>query len=129
MSPAQKITVLLADDEPHIRLLMRKVMTSMNAEVVAEAANGKEAVLLFRQHRPHLAFLDITMPVMDGKTALKTILDEFPGACIIMLTSLSAMETVKECLEAGAANYLRKDTPISDLKRYIKESWENFHAP
>ncbi|MDH4322437.1 MAG: response regulator transcription factor [Desulfobulbaceae bacterium] len=126
MTTTKKITVLLADDEPHIRLLMRKVMESMNAEVVAEAKNGEEAVALYRRTKPHMAFLDITMPIMDGKAALKAIREEFPDAFVIMLTSMSAMETVKECLDAGAANYIRKDTPLNELKLYIKETWSDF---
>ena len=128
MPNPKKIKILLADDEPHIRVLMRTVMESMNAEVVAEAANGEEAVAIYREKKPDMVFLDITMPIMDGKTALKKILAEFPDACVIMLTSMSAMTTVKECLDAGAANYIRKDTPINELKRYIKESWTAFRT-
>lgn len=128
MSNQKKIKILLADDEPHIRVLMRTVMESMNAEVVAEAANGEEAVALFREKKPDMVFLDISMPLMDGKTALKKILGESPNACVIMLTSMSAMTTVKECLDAGAVNYIRKDTPLKELKRYIKESWTDFRT-
>lgn len=122
----KKIQVLLADDELHIRMLMKKVMESMNLEVVAEAKNGQEAVQLYRQHKPHIVFMDINMPIMDGKEALKAIKKEFPDSFVIMLTSLSAMDVVKDCLEAGAANYIRKDTPLNELKLYVKESWNEY---
>lgn len=126
MSEKKKIKVLLADDEGHIRTLMKTVFASMGAETVAEASNGKEAVELYRKHKPHITVLDINMPVMDGKEALSVILSEFPDAFVIMLTSLSSMDVVKQCLDAGAANYLRKDTPISEIKKSIKESWVDF---
>lgn len=123
---SKKIQVLLADDELHIRVLIKKVLESMNLEIVAEAKNGEEAVQLYRQHKPHMVFLDINMPVMDGQEALKVIKKEFPESFVIMLTSLSAMDVVKDCLEAGAANYIRKDTPLQELKLYVKESWNEY---
>jgi len=126
MIEKKKITVLLADDEVHIRVLMKKVLESMNAEVIAEAKNGAEAVQLYRQKRPKMVFLDINMPMMDGITALKEIKRDDPNAFVIMLTSLTVMETVKECLSVGAANYIRKDTPLNELRMYVKESWEMY---
>ncbi|MDH5525369.1 MAG: response regulator [Desulfobulbaceae bacterium] len=126
MSDNKKIRVLLADDEVHIRVLMKRVLESMGVEVVAEAKNGQEAVDLYREKRPHMTFLDINMPLKDGTKALKEIKAEFPEAFVIMLTSLSAMETVKECIAAGAANYIRKDTPLNELKLFVKESWDEY---
>lgn len=126
MTDKKKITVLLADDEVHIRVLMKNVIESMNAEVIAEAKNGEEAVQLYRQKRPKMVFLDINMPIMDGVTALKEIKRDDPNAFVIMLTSLTVMETVKECLAAGAANYIRKDTPLNELRMYVRESWEMY---
>lgn len=121
----RKITVLIADDESHIRILLRKVMESMGCQIVGEAANGSEAVELFRKTQPMLTLLDINMPVMTGKEALSLIIREFPSAIVIMLSSLSAMDIVKDCLELGATNYIRKDTPIAELKLHIKETWND----
>ncbi len=122
----KKIKVLLVDDERHIRMIMRKVVESMNLEVAAEAPNGAEAVKLYREHRPHMVFMDINMPIMDGKEALQAIMKEFPKAFIIMVTSLSAMDMVTDCLIIGAANYIRKDTSLDDLKLHVKESWNEY---
>jgi two-component system chemotaxis response regulator CheY len=126
MNEKEKIRVLIADDEDHIRRLLKTIFASMNAEVVAEAKNGQEAVDLYREHRPHIAMLDINMPVMDGKEALLQIKKDFPDALIIMLTSLSAMGVVEECLEAGASNYIRKDNPIGEIKKFVKETWTDY---
>lgn len=118
-----KIQVLIADDQAHIRTLIGSVLTSMGCEVVAEAENGDTAVELFRRHKPHITLLDINMPKADGVSALKRIMAESPGALVIMITSLSSMDVVKECLALGAANYIRKDTPMAEMKACIKETW------
>ena len=124
MTEQRKVRAILADDEMHIRMLMKAVLTSMNIEIIGEAKNGQEAIDLFKKERPHLTFLDVNMPIKDGKSALKDIKKDFPDTCVIMLTSVSSMETVMECLQLGADNYIRKDTPLNEIKKIIKESWE-----
>lgn len=123
MTDATQVTILLADDEMHIRMLLKQVLKSMNTTVVAEAKDGFQAVEHYRDKRPDITFLDINMPVKNGVDALKEILAINPDAVVIMLTSVADMETVSECIEAGAANYIRKDTPIEELKRFIKTTW------
>lgn len=121
-----KIQVLLADDEAHIRKFMGRVLTSMGCQVVAEAENGDDAVELYRQYKPQITMLDINMPKSDGVSALTRIKAEFPGALVIMITSLSSMDVVSKCLVLGAANYIRKDTPIAEMKTLIKETWTDY---
>ncbi len=124
MPEKRKIRVGLADDEIHIRMLMKKVFTSMGCEIVGEAKNGEEAVELYRREKPDIMLLDINMPVKTGDEALRDIVSEFPDAFVIMLTSQADVESVQKCLDAGAANYIRKDTPIAELKEIIKETWK-----
>lgn len=126
MTEKKKIRVVLADDEMHFRLLMRRVLEPMNVEIVGEAKNGREAVDLFKATAPHITFLDINMPVMNGMAALRAIKEINPNAQVIMLTSLVAMDMVTACLEAGADNYIRKDTPLNEMKLTIKESWREW---
>lgn len=116
-----KHRVVLVDDEDHIRLLIKTLVLSMNCEVVGEGRNGEEAISLFREKKPDLMLLDINMPLKTGEEALKEILGEFPTARIIMLTSLSDMETVTKCIADGAVNYIRKDTPLQEIKSIISE--------
>ncbi|HTL27045.1 MAG TPA: response regulator, partial [Burkholderiales bacterium] len=73
MSEKRKVRVLLADDESHVRLFVKTVVSSMGCQVVGEATNGKEALELFDQTSPDLVLLDINMPVMDGIAALKAL--------------------------------------------------------
>lgn len=123
MSEQKKVRVLLADDEAHIRTLMKTVFNSIGCEVVAEAKNGQEAVDLYVQHKPNMALLDINMPFKDGVQALQEIRATDPNAFVIMLTSVSTMETVEQCVLGGAAGYIRKDTPIAEIKKIVKETW------
>lgn len=117
-----KTRVLIADDEMHIRMLLKTVAATINCEVVAEAANGREAVSLFREKRPDLVLLDINMPLQTGEEALREIVKEFPAAVVIMLTSVSDMESIERCIDAGACNYIRKDTPLAEMKSLISET-------
>ena len=66
--------------------------------------------------------LDLNMPVMSGDEALKTLKGEFPGARIIMLSSLADRDSVEECLNMGAVNYIRKDCSFNEMTDIIRES-------
>jgi two-component system chemotaxis response regulator CheY len=124
MDDKLNIRVLLADDEAHVRLLVRSVMTSMGCTIVGEAADGKRAVELFDETSPDLVLLDINMPVMDGLAALKALRAKSETVAIVMLTSLTSAEIVEETLDAGATYHLRKDLPIAELKQEIRETWQ-----
>jgi two-component system chemotaxis response regulator CheY len=124
MGQPKKLRTLIADDEAHIRDLLKIVMNSMNAEIVGEAKNGKEAVEMYRREKPNLLLLDINMPVKTGEEALEEIMSEFPDALVIMLTAALDMETVEKCIELGASNYIRKDTSVAETKKLIKETWD-----
>lgn len=120
MNPGKK-SVVLVDDENHIRLLIKMAVNTMGCEVVAEGKNGNEAIQLYREKRPDLLLLDINMPEKSGEEALREIVGEFPQALVVMLTSVSDLATVENCLVAGAANYIRKDTPLAEIKLILGE--------
>lgn len=119
-----KKRVILADDEKHIRAMMKAVISSLNCEIVGEAADGHEAVDLYKKEKPDLLLLDVNMPQRSGIDALREIKREFPDALVIMLTSVVDMENIKQCIALGAANYIRKDTPITEMKQIIKDTLE-----
>ena len=124
MSDKLNIRVLLADDEAHVRLFVRSVMTSMGCEVVGEAADGLRAIELFEKTSPDLVLLDVNMPGMDGLAALKALRAKSERVAIVMLTSLASSEIVEQALDAGATYHLRKDLPIAELKEEIREAWQ-----
>ena len=123
MTDVRPARVLLADDEAHVRLLIRRVITSMGYQVVGEAADGRKAVELFDALSPDLVLLDINMPLMDGIAALTALREKSDTVAIVMLTSLASADVVEQCLELGATYHLRKDLPVAELKEEIRETW------
>lgn len=130
MTLPRELTALVVDDEFHLRLFLKGALKKIGFKVVAEAGNGAEALEKFRAHRPDVTFLDINMPVMSGRDALLAIRQELPSAVVIMLTSLVSSDEVEACLDAGAVNYLRKDTPLEELQQEIEATCaEHFTSP
>ncbi|MFD9377214.1 MULTISPECIES: response regulator transcription factor [unclassified Streptomyces] len=110
------IRVVIADDEPLIRAGIRMILTSASdIEVVAEAANGREAVELARAHHPDVVLLDIQMPVMDGLTALGELGRAVPEVRALILTTFGERENVLRALGEGGAGFLLKDSAPGEL--------------
>jgi DNA-binding NarL/FixJ family response regulator len=115
------IRVVVADDEPLIRAGIRMILTSdREIEVVAEAANGREAIDLARSHTADVVLLDIQMPVMDGLTALGELRRAAPATRVIVLTTFGERENVLRALEHGGAGFLLKDTAPAELIRAVR---------
>ncbi|GHE61033.1 DNA-binding response regulator [Streptomyces vinaceus] len=113
---AKVIRVVIADDEPLIRAGIRMILTSApDIEVVAEAANGREAVELARAHTPDVMLLDIQMPVMDGLTALGELGRAAPEVRALILTTFGEKENVLRALGSGGAGFLLKDSAPGEL--------------
>ncbi|MET9319923.1 response regulator transcription factor [Streptomyces sp. NPDC003038] len=113
---AKVIRVVIADDEPLIRAGIRMILTSApDIEVVAEAANGREAVDLARAHAPDVMLLDIQMPVMDGLTALGELRRAAPEVRALILTTFGEKENVLRALGQGGAGFLLKDSAPGEL--------------
>lgn len=113
---AEVIRVVIADDEPLIRAGIRMILTSApDIEVVAEAANGREAVELARSHAPDVVLLDIQMPVMDGLTALGELRRAAAEVRALILTTFGEKENVLRALGEGGAGFLLKDSAPGEL--------------
>ncbi|MEU9421049.1 response regulator transcription factor [Streptomyces sp. NPDC048272] len=103
------VRVLVADDEAMVRAGVRAILArDPDIEVVAEAAQGLEAVEAVRAHRPAVALLDIQMPVLGGIAAAERIHRELPGTAVIMLTTFGEDEFIADALRAGADGFLLK---------------------
>lgn len=124
-----RLRAVVVDDESHVRAVLRDLLAGLNCEVVAEGHTGMDAVELFRQHTPDILLLDINMPVLSGEESLMLIMPEFPHAVIVMITSMTDVASVDTCLDLGAANYIRKDTPLPEIKNIIKETLDLYYGP
>jgi DNA-binding NarL/FixJ family response regulator len=118
---SNKIRILVAEDHLVARV---GVITIVNAQrdmtVVAEAANGREAVELYRRCRPDVALLDMRMPVMSGVEAAVAIRSEFANPKMIALTTYGGEEDIRRALAAGVQAYLTKDVLHDELLKAIR---------
>src|SRR2546430_9145859 len=121
------IRVLIADDTPDIRLLLRAALRMYPGfEIVGEAADGAEAVKLAQEHQPDVILLDLAMPVKDGLQAIPEIREESPDTKILVLSGFTATEMRPEAFRLGAHAYLEKGSPpdrlIATLRRLCDRS-------
>ncbi|MDR7439159.1 MAG: response regulator [Armatimonadota bacterium] len=111
---SERLRILIADDEAIRLMTLRTQLRSLGFEVVAEAADGEEAVRLAQEREPDLAILDIKMPGLDGISAAQRILQHRPIP-IVLLTAYSEVELVERALETGVFAYLVKPVTEEDL--------------
>jgi len=123
--PNSATRIVIADDEPLIRIDLRETLESLGYEVVGEAADGKHAVDLARNLRPDIVIMDIKMPEMDGIAALR-ILTEENIAPVLLLTAYGEGELVQQASDAGAVAYLVKPFRQSDLQPQIEVALARF---
>ena len=117
-------TILLVDDEAHIRKFIGLILRQFTAAKLIEATNGEEGVALYSEHRPDLVLLDVNMPKLGGLETLRKLHQLDPDCAVIMLTSLVTRQTIEEASELGALNYIRKDTPKEEIAKALRETIE-----
>jgi DNA-binding NarL/FixJ family response regulator len=115
------IRILVVDDHPLLREgIAALVGGQTDMTLVAECANGRDAVQAFRTHRPDVTLMDLQMPEMGGVDAIGAIRGEFPEARIIVLTTYSGDAQVMRALQAGARAYLLKNMVHKELLDTIR---------
>jgi DNA-binding NarL/FixJ family response regulator len=112
------VRVLIADDQELVRTGVRLILEAEDdLEVVAEAADGQEALDLVRRHRPDVVLMDVQMPRLDGLEATRRLLrdPETEGTRVVVLTTFDVDAYVLEALRAGASGFMVKDMPAGDI--------------
>lgn len=112
--------ILVVDDANLARAMLRKILEEHGFKEVLEAASGMEAIDLYQEHHPALVTMDITMPEMDGITAIKKIREIDANANIIVCSALGQKEVVMEAIEAGAKHFLVKPFEADQVIKIIK---------
>lgn len=123
--PNTATRIVIADDEPLIRIDLRENLEGLGYEVAGEAADGKHAVELARTLRPDLVLMDIKMPEMDGIAALRVLTEE-NIAPVLLLTAYDDRELIQQASDAGAVAYLVKPYRQSDLQPAIEVALARF---
>ena len=119
--PDRAIRVLCVDDHPMVRSGIASILANEpDMQLVAEAADGREAVRVFRESHPDVTLMDLRMPELDGIAATRAIRQEFPAARIIALTSYEGDEDIYRALDAGVWGYLLKEAVHAEVLRAIR---------
>jgi DNA-binding NarL/FixJ family response regulator len=112
--------VLVADDHQLLRQALRRAFDDAGWEVVAEAADGAEAVRLAAEHTPDVVVMDVTMPVLDGIEATRRVRAVAPASAVVILTMHGEEAMRRDAVRAGASGFLTKDVAMGDLVRAVE---------
>jgi len=115
------IRLLIADDHAVVRTGLRQLVSTFDdVELVAEAANGEEAVELCAERRPDVILMDLEMPVVGGIEATRRIAQAHPEVAVVVLTSFSDRDEILRALDAGAVGYLLKDAEPAEIVKAVQ---------
>jgi len=112
--------LLIVDDALIMRMKIREIAISAGWNVVAEAADGEQAIQLYGEHRPDLVTLDMVMPGMDGLSTLRAIRENDPGANIVMVSAVNQKQHLRQCIESGAIDFIVKPFDPANLKSFFE---------
>ncbi len=117
--------ILVVDDAMFMRVGLKNILQSGGHEVVAEAENGEDAIEKFKQFKPDLVTMDITMPKLDGIAATRAIKEIDPAANIVMVTAMGQKHMVLQAIEAGARDFSVKpfqpERVLAGVKKIVGE--------
>ncbi|MCL2294585.1 MAG: response regulator [Spirochaetes bacterium] len=118
-----KSGVLIVDDLYFMRISIREILEKEEVPVVGEAENGLEALQLYEELKPDIVLLDITMPVMDGLTALQVLKSKYPEAKVVMCSALGQQKYIIRAIQLGAADFVVKPFQPERLIGSIKKAF------
>ena len=116
-------SILICDDAAFMRMMIKDILLKNGYEIAGEAENGLKAVEKYKEVKPDLVMMDITMPEMDGIQALKKIKEVDPGAVVVMCSAMGQQAMVIESIQSGAKDFIvkpfDKDRVLEAVKKVI----------
>lgn len=119
--PGQRPRAVIADDNSSIRLLLKGLLSELGLDIVAQAANGEEAVKAAQTYQPAVLFLDVNMPLLSGLEALPKIRQVSPQTAVVMVTGSASRELVEQAAAGGARGYVVKPVRPAYLEAFVKK--------
>lgn len=107
--------IMIVDDSLIVRMNLKRIFEKKGYQIVAEAANGKDAVEKYAKYQPDLTTMDITMPVLDGISALQNIISLDSNACIVMISALGQEKKIIDAVNKGARHFIVKPFNETDV--------------
>ncbi|MBL9190584.1 MAG: response regulator [Opitutaceae bacterium] len=114
-------TVLIVDDEAHVRTYVRMLLKELGIESCWEAANGTEVLPLVAEHNPRLVLLDLNMPGTDGLKVLAQLAEAHPDLPVAIMTTQNSIESVNEAVRLGACAFILKHKPRPQVLAELRE--------
>ncbi len=102
------VNVLIVDDLQFIKIVLRDILEKSGFHVVGEASNGEQAIAMYQERHPDVVLMDITMPDMDGLTALRRLRELDPGAKVIICSALGQQKLIVQAIQLGAKDFIVK---------------------
>ena len=121
------IEILIADDAPFIREIVKQVFKSTDVKIIGEASDGEEVVKLAKAKKPQIILMDLVMPKKSGIEATKEIRELLPSIKIIAFTTIDQNSMVLKALEAGCCDYVTKPFKSEDLIKAVHSAAEKIH--
>jgi two-component system, chemotaxis family, chemotaxis protein CheY len=121
-------TVLIVDDSMFMRMVIKNILVKAGCQVVGEAKNGADALLMYIKLRPDIVTMDITMPIMGGIQATKEICKQDPQANVIICSAMGHQLMIRDAIRAGAKDFVIKPFNEDQVREAIKKmSYEKRH--
>ena len=114
--------IIIADDAGFMRRMLRNILSQAGFEVIEEAENGVKAVELYKQLKPDAIIMDITMPEMDGLTALKEIISYDSNAKVIICSAMGQQFMVVEAIKLGAVDFVEKPFEAEQIVKALRKA-------
>ena len=116
--------ILICDDSILARKQLSDMLSSLGKCTVIEAANGQECIEMYQQHLPDIVFLDIVMPIKDGHSAIAEIMEQYPDADIVVVSSVGTQSQLRQAIQLGAKDFIQKPLNSRQIESILKTRFE-----